>query len=134
MFVTLFLAKYNIITKELTYVNCGHVPPVLINEHQTKLLDKGTTMLGVFEDLPKMYSETLSIKEATTIVCYTDGLTELENEHNKQFGISLLVDFIKYNYQYNPALFNKLLHEHISKYKGNSLFNDDISVLTGKFY
>ncbi len=134
MFVTLFLAKYNIVSKEMTYINCGHVPPIFINPHQMQLLEKGTTMLGVFEDLPKMSSETITIKEATSIVCYTDGLTELENDNNKQFGINLLLDFVKLNYQFNPALFNKLLHEHISKYKGNSLFNDDISILTGKFY
>lgn len=133
-YVTLFFAKYNMISKELTYVNCGHVPPILIHDNNITLLEKGSTMLGAFEDLRKLEIETIKIKHETTIVSYTDGLTELENENNKQFGINLLKDFALHHYQYNPALFNKLLYEYLSKYKRNLLFNDDISILTGKFY
>jgi sigma-B regulation protein RsbU (phosphoserine phosphatase) len=37
-YVTLFFAKYNIMSRTLTYVNCGHVPPILFcNENLVKL-------------------------------------------------------------------------------------------------
>jgi sigma-B regulation protein RsbU (phosphoserine phosphatase) len=91
-------------------------------------------MLGVFENLPKLNIQSIKIEKETTILCFTDGLTELENEEGEQFEEDKIIHFIKNNKPYTPVIFNKILYEHISKYKGSNLFNDDISILTGKFF
>jgi hypothetical protein len=57
----------------------------------------------------------------------------MENDEGEQFGFDKLLKFIKANYRLGPEIFNKILYDYVSKYKGNVLFNDDISVLTGKF-
>lgn len=133
-YVTLFLAKYNIITKLLTYVNCGHVPPLLFNQKEIIKLYKGTTMLGVFENLPKLNIENIQLEKESSVVCFTDGLTELENEEGLQFEEDGLYHFVEKNKSYAPTLFNKILYDYISKFKRSVLFNDDISILTGKFF
>ncbi|QQR99215.1 MAG: SpoIIE family protein phosphatase [Sphingobacteriales bacterium] len=133
-YVTLFLAKYNIMSRMLTYVNCGHVPPILFNQHQLIKLDEGTTMLGAFENLPKLKIQNIQLEKDSTIICFTDGLTELENEENEQFEEAGIIDFIQKNKNYPPSLFNKVLYDYLSKFKRNVLFNDDVSILTGKFF
>lgn len=133
-YVTLFIAKYNIISRTLTYVNCGHVPPMLFHNNQIEKLDKGTTMLGVFENLPKLNIHEIKINKESSVICFTDGLTEMENESGEQFEDTSLNSFIEKNKTYAPALFNKLLYDHIAKFKRSVLFNDDISILTGKFF
>lgn len=132
-FITLFIAKYNIITKEMHYINAGHIPPFLIHNHQTTLLEKGTTLLGIFEVLPKIEIGKLTIQPETIIVCFTDGVTEMENEHGEQFGIKGILDICKTNHKSSPEILNKILYHEVSKFKGNVLFNDDISVLIAKF-
>ncbi|HNM31667.1 MAG TPA: PP2C family protein-serine/threonine phosphatase [Chitinophagales bacterium] len=132
-FITLFIAKYNIITRELEYINAGHVPPVLVHNNRAELLNKGTTILGIFEELPKVEFGSITIKPDTTIVSFTDGLSEMEDENGTQFGQKRLTDFALLHYHLSPETFNKLLYENVSKFKGNVLFNDDISVLTAKF-
>lgn len=132
-FITLFLAKYNILTRELLYCNAGHVPPILATDNSIELLETGSTLLGIFEELPKIQFGKKTILPNTTIVCFTDGLTELENESEEQFGIEKLMEFTKSNHKLSPEIFNKKLYEFISIFKGNVLFNDDISVLTAKF-
>ncbi len=132
-FITLFIAKYNIITRELEYLNAGHVPPLLIHEDQVELLEKGSTLLGIFEELPKIEFGNITIKPNTTIVTFTDGLTEMENEDEVQFGPERLLEFSRMNYRLGPEIFNKILYDYVSKFKGNVLFSDDISVLTAKF-
>lgn len=132
-FITLFIAKYNIITRELEYLNAGHVPPILIHDDKAELLEKGCTLLGIFEELPSIQFGSITIQPNTTIVSFTDGLTEMENDEGEQFGFDKLLKFIKANYRLGPEIFNKILYDYVSKYKGNVLFNDDISVLTGKF-
>lgn len=132
-FITLFIAKYNILTKELIYVNAGHVPPILVHNDKIEELEIGSTLLGVFEELPSLHFGKIEIKPNTTIIAFTDGLSELENEEGEQFGIDRLKKIAKINYRVGPEVFNKILYDELSKFKGNVLFNDDISVLTGKF-
>lgn len=132
-FITLFIAKYNIISKELIYINAGHIPPILIHNNETDLLEKGTTLLGIFEDLPKIEFGNITIKPNTTIVCFTDGLTEMENEIGEQYGADNIIEICKHNHKSSPEILNKILYHEVSKFKGNVLFNDDISVLTAKF-
>ncbi|HQV77863.1 MAG TPA: PP2C family protein-serine/threonine phosphatase [Chitinophagales bacterium] len=133
-FITLFIAKYNIVKRELLYLNAGHVPPILLHQNKIELLEKGTTMLGIFEELPKMEFGKINIQPDTTIVSFTDGISELEDEKGLQFGVDRLIEFSKQNHRLSPEIFNKMLYDYISKYKGNVLFNDDISVLTAKFF
>lgn len=131
-FITLFIAKYNIPKRELTYLNAGHNPPVLICNGEYTLLDKGCTVLGVFEEIPSIEFGVEKIAPGTTIVCYTDGLTELENENDEMYGEDMLIQFIRKHHKLGPEVFNKILYEDVSRFKGNRLFNDDISVLTCK--
>mgnify|MGYP000848244495 CR=1 FL=1 len=132
-FITLFLAKYNIITRELEYLNAGHIPPILIHDDKVELLTVGTTLLGIFEELPKIEYGSIQLKPDTTIFCFTDGLTEMEDADEVQFGQRRLLEFCINNYKLSPEIFNKFLYERVSIFKGNVLFNDDISVLTAKF-
>jgi sigma-B regulation protein RsbU (phosphoserine phosphatase) len=129
------MGKYNMLTKELIYMNAGHIPPILIHEDNAELLEKGCTLLGVFEELPKRVEfGTKILHPNTTIISFTDGLTELENSNEEQFGTERLLQFTKINHRLSPEVFNKMLYDYICKFKGNVLFNDDISVLTGKFF
>lgn len=133
-FITLFLARYNILTRELVYVNCGHLPPIMICGNKVSWLDDGSTILGVFEELPKVTVHSLTVPQDAMILCFTDGLTELENAAGEQFTPDRLLDFMRQQKQLSPELFIKVLYDYISKFKGNMLFSDDISVLAAKFY
>lgn len=45
-FITLFIGKYNRITRELSFINAGHNPPVLVDAEETMYLKDGTTEIG----------------------------------------------------------------------------------------
>src|SRR5476651_1127681 len=51
-FITLFLAKYNEKTRKLNYINAGHNATVLFSQGKAITLKLGTTMIGVFDELP----------------------------------------------------------------------------------
>ncbi|MBX7226151.1 MAG: serine/threonine-protein phosphatase [Chitinophagales bacterium] len=134
-FITFFIGKYNLLKKELYYINAGHNPPLLIQPDGTQqMLTEGCTILGVFEDLPSVSEGYIKIQNNTTILAFTDGLTELENPSGEQYGMENLATFCEKNYKLGPDIFIKILYDHISKFKGNMLFNDDISVLACKFW
>lgn len=132
-FITLFLAKYNILTRELIYLNAGHNPPILINGNEICLLEKGCTLLGMFDEIPNVQIGKLTLDPGATIINYTDGLTELEDEQGEMYGSERLMEFTKRNHRFGPEIFIKILYDSISKFKGECLFNDDVSVLVAKF-
>lgn len=132
-FITLFLGKYDRTTGVLKYVNSGHNPPILVNAKGHKLLDRGTTILGMFEALPSVKMGQMVITEETAIVCYTDGLTDVVNEFNQVFPLDDLTQLIVNTYHQPVDAINKKIINEIMHFKGhNGEVSDDITVLTVK--
>jgi sigma-B regulation protein RsbU (phosphoserine phosphatase) len=133
-FITLFLARYNTYNRKLHFINAGHTPPVFMNKDGIQLLEKGSTILGMFEKLPSIHVGEISIAPNDFLFCYTDGLTELENEQGEQYGIDRLSEYVKKHHHLSVVDFNKKMLDEIVRYKGNKLiFNDDVSFLTTRF-
>ncbi len=132
-FITLFFGKYNNKTRILKYVNSGHNPPILVNSGGSKFLDKGTTILGMFDKLPSVKMGQIPIIEDTAIICFTDGLTDVVNEAQQVFPLEKLVELVKTNYQENVSALNKKIINTIMKFKGEGGgVSDDITVLSVK--
>ena len=87
--ITFFIGYYNCTNRTLKYVNAGHNYPILSSGNDFKLLNKGCIGLGMFEKLPKVEMEELIIKPNDILVCYTDGLVELENDEGESMIKSL---------------------------------------------
>ncbi|MBU6205404.1 MAG: PP2C family protein-serine/threonine phosphatase [Bacteroidetes bacterium] len=133
-FITLFLARYNTYNRKLHFINAGQTPPVFFSKRGVQLLDKGCTILGMFEKLPNIQVGELSIEHDDFLFCYTDGLTELENEQGEQYGIDRLATFVQSHHQLPVSDFNRKILDEIIRFKGSkSIFNDDVSFLTARF-
>jgi sigma-B regulation protein RsbU (phosphoserine phosphatase) len=96
------------------------------------LLKLGTTMIGVFDDLPFINQGEVDIEPGTMIVNYTDGL--MDHEHpNKNWTEDNLLSFIKTNGHLQPDEFNELLMNHINLViKGKPI--DDVTLLTLRIF
>lgn len=132
-FITLFVAEYNLVTRELKYVNAGHNPPVLYHDGEFFLLEHGCTILGMFEELPFLEVGSFTMPGSSLLINYTDGLTDLENEEGLNFTLEMLREFIRQNKQYSMAVFNNMLLKSILDFKGHMQFIDDISILSCRF-
>jgi sigma-B regulation protein RsbU (phosphoserine phosphatase) len=80
MFVTVFLAILNIKTGELRYCNAGHNPP-LLKEHSGSVTVLRQIHGPIAGALPQIaYKEDrLTLKKGTTLLAFTDGVTEAMN-------------------------------------------------------
>lgn len=96
-FITVFIAVLNTRTNMLRYVNAGHNPPFIFNNNDFILLDKGTTGLGMFEELPFVQEGMAYLPPSAILFCYTDGVVEQENEKGDIFGLEVLMDLIRNN-------------------------------------
>ncbi len=133
-FITLFIAKYNIVTRTLTYVNAAHNPPLMASGNSVSTLKIGCTGLGMFDEIDKIKEGIVNISPGTTIVCYTDGLTELENDKGEDFGIDSLKDLIKNNTKLNMMELNVRIMETVMNYKQSRPYIDDIALFSIKVF
>jgi len=89
-FITLFIGRYNILTRRLTYVNAGHLPPLYYDSKKQQLvnLDKGCIGLGMLDFIPHIESGTIVISKESKLMAFTDGLVEIEK--NQQVESSMV--------------------------------------------
>ena len=91
MFVTLWVGVLELSTGEMTYVNAGHNPPVLVqNGVPSYLKTKGGFVLAGMEGVP--YKEhTLTLAKGDVVYLYTDGITEANSITEELFGEDRLI-------------------------------------------
>lgn len=91
IFVTFFVALYNLKTGELQYISAGHSKPLLYDAEkgQTRYLDAGGMPLGMDDN--DFFADTLEVRKiklskGDVFLQYTDGLSEAMNPAREQFG------------------------------------------------
>jgi sigma-B regulation protein RsbU (phosphoserine phosphatase) len=95
-------------------------------------LSKGSTILGIFPDLPSLSIGELRIDEEVLLVAYTDGLTEVENSEDVEFGIEKIEEFLVENRNEKLVPLHQRLLNRLEFYAGDSGFSDDITLLTAR--
>ena len=133
-FITFFIGYYNCTNRTLKYVNAGHNYPILSSGNDFKLLNKGCIGLGMFEKLPKVEMEELIIKPNDILVCYTDGLVELENDEGEQFETERLHEIIRHNFNLSMKNVDKIIFHELDRFKLDSDFLDDSALLSCRFF
>lgn len=133
-FITFFIGRYNQISRKLRYINAGHNPPVLSDGKQIRHLSTGTAGLGMVDQLPKIEDEEIFITPKTVVVCYTDGLVEIENENGEAYSLERFSSVIKKNTGINKMTqLNEEIYRDVDRYRGKSDFADDTALLAIRF-
>lgn len=132
-FISLFLAKYNIKTHKLNYINAGHNAPLLLQNNKFYSLSKGCTLLGITNPLHKLDPETLLLSSNAVLFAYTDGLIDTSNNINETVSISEIENIVLKNKLSSCEFINQAVHFYIEEFKAEMPFVDDIALLTCKF-
>lgn len=134
-FITLFIAKYNYKTKILRYINAGHNPPILYcaSKEKIKYLNEGCIGIGMLDEIPVVKMGQLKIECNTRLLCFTDGVVELEKNNIEDYGQIAAEKWI-INSKSIEETFNKLKKDLNIDKKSNPALFDDITMLGVEFY
>ncbi len=128
MFVTMFIGVLDTHTGELTYCNAGHTAPFLFSPDGCSLLPLIPKLpLGLFDGVAYV-EQKYTMHANQTILLYTDGLTEAENEQRAQLGTERVRQILE-------GMANKTSHEvikdirhHLQLFVGNAEQSDDLTL------
>ncbi len=133
-FITFFIAHYNATSRELKYVNAGHNHPFITNGRKVEMLSEGCIGLGMLDELPFIHIGKKILKPNTTIVLYTDGIVELENDKEEYFGIEKLVKLVHSYYPLKMEDMNNLIFSKLDEWRGDLNLVDDTAIFSCRFF
>ena len=133
-FITFFLAHYDATSRKLSYVNAGHNHPFITNGKTVEDLQEGCIGLGMLDELPFINIGEKQLSPNTTIVLYTDGVVELENEAEEFFGTERLVKLVHNYYPLKMDDMNNLIFSKLDEWKGPLDLVDDTAIFSCRFF
>ena len=136
MFVTLFYALIDPDHSQVTYVNAGHNPALLIKaiageEGPIHSLNRTGMALGV-EAESEFNQHSLQMDPGDCLVLYTDGVTDAMNQSGQQLGISRFENTLLRNAHAPAKTITANLVESIKEFVGSQESVDDITLLVIK--
>jgi serine phosphatase RsbU (regulator of sigma subunit) len=132
MFVTVFLAFYDVSSGKLTATNAGHSASLIIDPDGA-CREWATThgaALGFMEDLPYK-EETMDLGVGQTLFLYTDGVTEAMSPGKELFGLDKLRDLLKRKHDLKLDRLCTDIETSLSEFQEGNQF-DDITMLALK--
>src|SRR6056297_452753 len=128
-FITIFMGRYNYTTKELTYINAGHNPPLFykVDDQEMLFLRDGCVGMGMLNEIPTIKEGTVTIDQRSKLFCYTDGLVELIGDEGVSFGTEQIEECLT-----NEREIDHNINTIIQKQKileGSTAIFDDISII-----
>lgn len=129
-YATLFFGEYDDSTRRLRYVNCGHLPALLLTRDGTlEKLEATTTVLGLFKDWDCEVGER-RLSAGDTLAFYTDGITESFSDGGDEFGERRLIDALRrYRQESVEGLVNSIVRE-VQQFSSHQ--HDDVTLIVAR--
>ncbi len=133
-FVTLIAVLVDPVGRRLHCVCAGHNPPLLVDaDGNSRWLERGGgPPVGLFSNMT-FAREIYEVPPASTVVIYTDGVTEAETAAEEQFGMERLNAVVCTHHQEGAADIHAAIRASLRDFVGERLPSDDSTLIVLKF-
>jgi len=94
-------------------------------------LDVNGTVVGAFP-FSKYEESKIELRSGDLLVCYTDGITEPENEYGEMFGEERLIELVAKNADRDEGQIIETVMESVRQWTGVPELSDDMTVLLAR--
>jgi len=126
-FISLFFGELER-NGNLSYINAGHPPPLLLDSRGVRELSVGGMLLG--PDPGAAYKlGFVHVDRGASLLAYSDGVFEREDRGGKIFGRERLGDWLRATAQLPAEEAVADLIRRLTEYGGGRAFEDDVTVM-----
>lgn len=94
-YLSLFVGLIDLKRRSLHYINCGHVPPVIVRpENRSVRLTEGGMVIGLFENAEFERGQE-NLKPGDVLALCTDGITEAMDADDEEYGLERLISAVQ---------------------------------------
>ena len=127
-FITFFYGVLDGARRRFSYSNAGHCEPILVRQNgECARVNHGGVVLGVFPDW-EYREEHIDLEPGDRLVLFTDGITEIANPANEEFGEERLMEMLRANRALDAEAMQKRVMAAIAEFSGGN-FQDDATLI-----
>jgi serine phosphatase RsbU (regulator of sigma subunit) len=127
--VTLFYGELDTTTGEMTYVNAGHNPPIVVrSDGRVDRLQPTAMVLGVMADAV-VEARQVEIKLADRLLLFTDGFSEAFNKSDEEYGEERLKESFVRVRTLPPSIAVERLIADVLSFCGSVQPHDDMTLM-----
>lgn len=129
MFATLIGVTLDPRSGQVEYCNAGHCSPLLVHQDLYPVFlnkDSGPPV-GLYEDV-QFPSHTMTLSPESSLVLYSDGITEAMNPFGKMFGDERLAE-VAHAASTRPGNIVEHIDTMVTAYAGESPQSDDLTIM-----
>jgi phosphoserine phosphatase RsbU/P len=132
-YVTLLVAELDSKKRKLHYVNCGHNPALLFRAQNGTVtrLHSSCAPIGISPENPCQLASA-DLLAGDVLVCYTDGVTEAENQLEQEFGTERLSALVQGGSSLSAEALMADIFDNVANFCNGVGFSDDVTVLVVK--
>lgn len=133
LYITIFYTIFDITSNTLVYSNAGlNVSPIVLNPYTKtfKLLRVPGIPISNWVENPSYEDKKLILQNRDKLFLYTDGIVELKNNKNEQFGENRLIGVLQGNVESPGVILDRII-KAASEFAGIERYNnaaDDITM------
>jgi phosphoserine phosphatase RsbU/P len=107
------------------HINCGHIPPLLITNSETRHLEGNNLIVGLIPEATYTSYE-CNLQRGDRVLLTTDGITEAEDKTGRQFGDDGVASLV------HLSSLDAML-EHLARFQASSEAQDDWTLLDVRY-
>jgi serine phosphatase RsbU (regulator of sigma subunit)/pSer/pThr/pTyr-binding forkhead associated (FHA) protein len=127
-FATLVVGVLHPDTGEVAFTNAGHVAPLVVSSRGVEALTTTDMVVGLFAQAPYR-TQTVTLGPGDSLVLFTDGVTEAENEREEQLGLDPIADVARTLHGTPAARILETIEECVLAFTGDVPASDDVTML-----
>ena len=129
----LFYGVLDLDSGQLTYVNAGHNPPLLVKrEGKYRWLDRGGLILGL-SPRAEYEHDIVDLESGDVLVLYTDGVTEAMDQSEHEFGTDRLRREVLDNRDLSAQNISAGILDAVNEFSRGSPQGDDQTLVVLKY-
>jgi hypothetical protein len=131
-YATVFFGCYDDHARCLSYVNCGHTPPLLLRECGTvERLEATATVVGLFGNWECFVRE-IHMQPGDVLSIFSDGVTEATADNGVEFGESRILSVLQQTRELETEKILQKVEQAVEDFRSGGYPHDDLTMVVAR--
>jgi sigma-B regulation protein RsbU (phosphoserine phosphatase) len=128
-FATLVAGLLDPATGRVDFVNAGHVAPLVVCSDGVRQLTTTDLVVGLFPEA-KYRNQSFTLDSGDSLVLFTDGITEAENEEEQELGLPRIANLLQGMHRMPAPHLVATIEREVQLHIGDVPAGDDVTLLS----